>query len=67
MRVVTVSTNVLSVNYTDEQGQVSARFSEIFLEMVDNKTKNNSSPNGENLNPECVLLFPTPKSFCAMT
>lgn len=26
MRVLTVSTNVLSVNYTDEQGQVSAPF-----------------------------------------
>jgi hypothetical protein len=65
MRVVTVSTNVLSVNYTDEQGQVSARFFEIFLEMVDKK--HNLSPNGENLNPECVLLFPTPKSCWAMT
>lgn len=38
MRVLTVSTNVLSVNYTDEQGQVSARFF-ILLEMVENQKR----------------------------
>jgi hypothetical protein len=44
MRVLTVSTNVLSVNYTDEQGQVSARFF-ILLEMVENQKT--FAPNGD--------------------
>jgi hypothetical protein len=54
MRVLTVSTNVLSVNYTDEQGQVSARFF-ILLEMVENQKT--FAPNGDWFPP--VFCFPT--------
>ena len=39
----------------------------IFHFLGNGRQKNNLSPNGENFNPECVLLFPTPKSCCAMT